>query len=74
MKEKAVQEPAGNEPVGTIRSMDDARIFVDGELFEGDITTIGKDTIHRVEVHKAPDGGRPTIYITLKQKGGDTPR
>jgi len=72
-KEKAIQEKAGNEPVGTIRSLEDARIFVDGELFEDDITTIDKDTIDRVEVHKGQDGGRNTIYITLKKKGGGAP-
>ncbi len=73
-KEKAIQEQADNEPAGTIRSMEGARIFVNGELFEGDITTIDKDTIDRVEVHKAPDGGSSTVYITLKKKGRDTPR
>lgn len=74
LKEKAVQEQAGNEPAGTIRSMEDARIFVDGELFEGDITTIDKESIDRVEVHKGQDGSKDTIYIILKKKSGDTPR
>jgi hypothetical protein len=74
VKEKALQEKAANEPVGTIRSMEDARIFVDGELFEGDITTIDKESIDRVEVHKGRDGGQDTIHITLKKEGGDTPR
>jgi hypothetical protein len=54
--------------------MEDARIFVDGELFEGDITTIEKESIDRVEVHKGRDGGQDTIHITLKKEGGDTPR
>jgi hypothetical protein len=74
LKEKAAQDPAQNEPVGTIRSMDDARIFVDGELFEGDITTIDKEDIARIDVHKGRDGGEDTIHITLKKKGGGTPR
>jgi beta-lactamase regulating signal transducer with metallopeptidase domain len=73
-KEKAAQEKAGNEPAGTISSFEDARIFVDGELFEGDITTIEKDTIDRVEVHKGQDGRPDAVYITLKKKGGGTPR
>jgi beta-lactamase regulating signal transducer with metallopeptidase domain len=72
-KEMALQEQAGNEPAGTIRPMEDARIFVDGELFEGDITTIDKKDIARIDVHKGQDGSEDTIHITLKKKGGDTP-
>jgi hypothetical protein len=52
---------------GAIRSMESARIFVDGELFEGDVTAIKKQDIERVDVLKVRDGRE--VHITLKKRG-----
>ena len=43
------------------------RVFVDGEPFDGDMASIARDKIDRVEVVKGKEGERPAIYITLKR-------
>jgi TonB-dependent SusC/RagA subfamily outer membrane receptor len=58
---------APDEGRGVVRRMESARVFVDGQLYEGDVTAIDKSDIDRVEVVKGRDGGRDTIYITLKK-------
>lgn len=51
-----------------VRLPKDVKVFVDGRPFEGDIESIAKETIDRVEVVKAKqEGGASTIYITLKR-------
>lgn len=52
-----------------VPSMEAARVFVDGKLYEGDIKAIGKEAIQSVEILKGRDGEADTIHITLKKKG-----
>ncbi|GMV04460.1 MAG: hypothetical protein AMXMBFR53_07400 [Gemmatimonadota bacterium] len=78
LKEAPVQAGGTVRPVAEggrqkvrVRPMDGARVYVDGRLFEGDLATLDKGTIEKVEVVKGQDpDASSAIYITLKKRGG----
>ncbi len=48
----------------------EARIFLDGVRYHGDLSEISEDDVERVEILKG-DGQIPAIYITLKARDRD---
>lgn len=65
------QESGASGGLIKVRGTSEARVYVDGQLFEGDVKSIDPNTIDRVEVLKGKLEGEPsTIHITLKRPGG----
>ena len=70
--------PAPGETLGKLRATtpgagdgaldggDPPEVFLDGVLFEGDLRTIDKTTIDRIEVQKEPEGGPSAIRVFTK--------
>lgn len=60
-------DPAQLERAPNDVGLDNAEIYVDGDLFSGDITDLDRDLIDRVEVVKGADGDK--IFFTMKPRG-----